>query len=87
MSICKVNELECCECQPVCGSRKEVDATEETVSLNYEAECKRLTEILHVKEQEWIDKNKSLVEDLLRYEHENEILKAKLSVVELIFRK
>lgn len=29
MNICKVNGLECCECQPVCGSRKEpVNVTE-----------------------------------------------------------
>lgn len=55
--------------------------------INYEAENARLQNILNMKETEFQEKAAEMINDLIRYEREIELLKAKLSVVELIFGK
>ena len=57
----------------------------EQVQRNYEAECARLQNVINMKEQEHQEKVARMANDLMQYEREIQILKAKLSVVELIF--
>ena len=59
----------------------------EKVEVNYEAECARLQNVINMKEQEHQEKVSEMRDYLIRYEREIQILKAKLSVVEIIFGK
>ena len=85
MDICGTTNIECCYCQPVCGFRKEVEKMDNKVSLNYEAECKMLRELLSKKEYEWKEKEEAFIQSLRKYEMDIRLLKAKMSIVELIF--
>lgn len=65
----------------------EFEHYEEKVAVNYEAEYARLQNVIMEKEQEYQEKVARMTGDLIRYEREIETLKAKFSVVELIFGK
>lgn len=59
----------------------------EAVRLDYESERKRLEQTLCMIQDEFHKKEDEMIKDLIKYEREIEILKAKLGVVELIFGK
>lgn len=65
----------------------EFEHYEEKVAVNYEAEYARLQNVMMEKEREYQEKVSRMTDDLIRYEREIETLKAKFSVVELIFGK
>lgn len=68
-------------------SKIEFEYCDEKVSVNYEAEYARLQKVMTEKEQEYQEKVARMTDDLIRYEREIQTLKAKFSVVELIFGK
>jgi hypothetical protein len=59
----------------------------ETTGINYEAQCQELQARLKHEKDRSDAHIAELVDRLQGYEKENEILRAKLSVVEMIFGK